>query len=64
MSQPKFKDSPVELDQHLLFPTNIFDLLPTTDHDCFVYESLFQSIDTSEVEKSIIISGNMPIRQS
>ncbi|MBO9496676.1 IS1182 family transposase [Thalassotalea sp. G20_0] len=50
MSQPKFKDSPVEVDQHLLFPTNIFDLLPT-DHDCFVYESLFQSIDTSEVEK-------------
>ncbi|WP_257296194.1 transposase [Endozoicomonas sp. YOMI1] len=50
MPQPKFKDSPVEVDQHLLFPTNIFDLLPT-DHDCFVYESLFQSIDTSEVEK-------------
>ncbi|WP_448217991.1 IS1182 family transposase [Endozoicomonas sp. 2B-B] len=47
---PKFKDSPVEFDQHLLFPTNIFDLLPK-DHDCFVYESIFQNIDTSEVEK-------------
>ncbi|MGI9278292.1 MAG: IS1182 family transposase [Endozoicomonas sp.] len=47
---PKFKDSPVEFDQHLLFPTNIFDLLPK-DHDCFVYEAIFQNIDTSEVEK-------------
>lgn len=47
---PKFKDSPVEFDQHLLFPTNIFDLLPK-DHDCFVYETILQNIDTSEVEK-------------
>ena len=47
---PKFKDSPVEFDQHLLFPTNIFDLLPK-GHDCFVYEVIFQGIDTSEVEK-------------
>ncbi|WP_422132798.1 IS1182 family transposase [Endozoicomonas sp. ALD040] len=47
---PKFKDSPVEFDQHLLFPTNVFDLLPK-DHDCFIYESIFQNINTSEVEK-------------
>lgn len=47
---PKFKDSPVEFDQHLLFPTNIFDLLPK-DHDCCIYETIFQSIDTSAVEK-------------
>lgn len=50
MPPPKFKGSPAEFDQHLLFPTNIFDLLPK-DHDCFVYEVIFQSIDTSEVEK-------------
>ena len=49
-SPPKFKDSPVEFDQHLLFPTNIFDLLPK-DHDCYIYEAIFQSINTSEVEK-------------
>ncbi|WP_422492056.1 hypothetical protein [Endozoicomonas sp. ALD068] len=49
---PKFKDSPVEFDQHLLFPTNVFDLLPK-DHDCFIYESIFQNINTSEVEKNI-----------
>ncbi|UYM16703.1 transposase [Endozoicomonas euniceicola] len=47
---PKFKDSPVEFDQHLLFPTNIFDLLPK-DHDCYIYETIFQNIDTSKVEK-------------
>lgn len=47
---PKFKDSPVEFDQHLLFPTNIFDLL-SEQHDCYVYETIFQHIDTSEVEK-------------
>ena len=46
---PKFKDSPVEFNQHLLFPTNIFDLLPK-QHDCYVYETIFQYIDTSEVE--------------
>lgn len=50
MSPPKFKNSPVEFDQHLLFPTNIFDLLPK-DHDCYVYEDIFKLIDTSEVEK-------------
>ena len=49
-SPPKFKDSPVEFDQHLLFPTNIFDLLPK-DHDCYIYEVIFRSINTSEVEK-------------
>ena len=48
---PKFKDSPAEFDQHLLFPTNIFDLLPR-DHDCFVYEAILHNIDTSEIEKN------------
>ncbi|WP_442876556.1 transposase [Endozoicomonas sp. GU-1] len=50
MSSPKFKDSPAEFNQHLMFPTNIFDLLPP-DHDCFVFEDIFRHIDTSEVEK-------------
>lgn len=50
MSSPKFKSNPVECDQHLLFPSNIFDLLPK-DHDCFVYADIFKAIDTSEIEK-------------
>ena len=45
MSVP-FKSSPIEFNQHLLFPTNIFDLL-TKGHECFLYADLFQQIDTS-----------------
>ena len=48
MSIP-FKSSPVEFNQHLLFPTNIFDLL-SQDHECFLYTELFQQIDTSSLE--------------
>jgi hypothetical protein len=43
MSVP-FKSSPVEFNQHLLFPTNIFDLLPK-NHECFLYAELFQQLD-------------------
>jgi hypothetical protein len=38
MSAP-FKSSPVEFNQRLLFPSNIFDLLPK-DHECFLYADL------------------------
>jgi transposase len=48
MSVP-FKSSPVEFNQHLLFPTNIFDLLPK-DHECFLYAELFQQLDTRRRE--------------
>jgi transposase len=55
MSIP-FKLSPVEFNQHLLFPTNIFDLLPK-DHECFLYAELFQEIDTSRLESLYSIKG-------
>jgi hypothetical protein len=60
MSVP-FKSSPVEFNQHLLFPPNIFDLLPK-DHECFLYADLFQQIDTSSLESlycsaTITLSG-------
>ena len=55
MSVP-FKSSPVEFNQHLLFPTNIFDLLPK-DHECFLYADLFQQIDTSSLESLYSIKG-------
>lgn len=32
-----FKDDSKNFNQRLLFPTNIFDLLPK-DHECFVYD--------------------------
>jgi len=55
MSIP-FKSSPVEFNQHLLFPTNIFDLLPK-DHECFLYADLFQQIDTSSLESLYSVKG-------
>jgi transposase len=55
MSVP-FKSSPVEFNQHLLFPTNIFDLLPK-GHECFLYAELFQMIDTSSLESLYSVKG-------
>ena len=49
--KPPFKLSPVELDQRLLFPTNIFDLL-SKGHECCLYEDIFQQLDTSKLESN------------
>ena len=49
MSIP-FKRSPVEFNQRLLFPTCIFDLL-SEEHECYVYNDIFQQLDTSSLEK-------------
>ena len=49
--KPPFKPSPVELDQRLLFPSNIFDLL-SKDHECYLYKDIFQQLDTSELESN------------
>ena len=49
MSTP-FKASPSEYNQHALFPSNIFTLLPD-DHECHLYKSLFEQFDTSTLEK-------------
>ncbi|MDO9048039.1 MAG: transposase [Methylobacter sp.] len=51
-----FKSSPLEFNQHLLFPSNIFDLLPE-DHECYLYTDLFQQLDTSAVESSYKVKG-------
>ncbi len=50
------KSSPVEFNQHLLFPSNIFDLLPN-DHDCCLYTELFQMLDTSPIESRYKVKG-------
>ena len=47
--KPPFKPSPVELNQRLMFPTNVFDLL-SEDHECYLYEDIFRQLDTSELE--------------
>lgn len=50
MSKP-FKKRPDEFNQRLLFPTNIFDLLPN-GHECYVYADILKQLDTSELEKA------------
>ena len=52
--KPQFKPSPIELDQRLLFPTSIFDLL-SKDHECFLFEDIFSQLDTSELESNYSI---------
>ncbi len=47
--KPTFKPSPVELNQRLMFPTNIFGLLDA-DHECYLYKDIFQQLDTTELE--------------
>ena len=44
-----FKTSPTEFNQHLLFPSNIFTLLPE-DHECRLYQDLFEQLDTITLE--------------
>ena len=48
MSVP-FKKLPVEFSQRQLFPSSVFDLLPD-DHECYLYNDIFQHIDTSSLE--------------
>ncbi|ERI54520.1 hypothetical protein N878_00380 [Pseudomonas sp. EGD-AK9] len=56
MQSPPFKESPIEVDQRLLFPSNIFDLL-AEDNDCFIYEEIFKHLDTSVVEQQYSCIG-------
>lgn len=46
-----FKKDPKEYRQGMLFPGNLFDLL-SDDHCCFVFEDIFQQIDTSSLMKN------------
>ncbi len=51
-----FKKDPIEFNQRSLFFTNVFDLLPH-DHSCFVYEDIFEQLDTSSVEQNYSVLG-------
>ncbi len=53
---PPFKESPIEYHQHQLFPTNVFELLDK-EHECYVYETLFEQLDTSELESQYSVLG-------
>jgi transposase len=54
--KPLFKSSPIELNQRLMFPSNVFDLLDD-GHECYVYEELFKQLDTSELEGHYSVRG-------
>ena len=45
----RFKPYRKDYCQSQLFATNVFDLLPE-DHECFLYQELFEQLDMSEVE--------------
>ncbi|MDD5320564.1 MAG: hypothetical protein PHD43_08150 [Methylococcales bacterium] len=45
-----FKSSPIEFNQKLLFPSDIFDLL-AEDHEFYLYTDLFRQLDTSVINK-------------
>jgi len=49
MKKPPFKSSPVEVNQRLMFPTNIFDRL-SSDHECYLYKDILQQLDTTKLE--------------
>ncbi len=51
-----FKKDPSEFKQRALFATNVFDLLPS-DHQCYVYEDIFEQLDTSSVEEQFSVHG-------
>ena len=46
---PQFKPYRKDCSQSQLFPANVFNLLPE-DHECFLYQELFEQLGTSEVE--------------
>ena len=52
-----FKKDPMEFKQRALFATNVFDLLPS-DHPCYVYEDIFEQLDTSSVEEKFSVRGH------
>ena len=51
-----FKQSPIEFNQRLLFPSNIFDLLPG-EHECYLYGDIFKELDTSSLESKYSKNG-------
>jgi len=51
-----FKKDPAAFNERSLFATNVFDLLPQ-DHTCFVYEDIFEQLDTSSIEQKYSVRG-------
>lgn len=56
MTKIPFKDAPIDYDHKALFPSNVFDLLPS-NHECFVYQDIIDQLDTSELEQTYSVKG-------
>jgi len=54
--KPQFKDYEVERDQHQLFATNVFELLPP-EHDCFLFADLIAQLDTTDALEHYSVLG-------
>ena len=46
-----FKSSPIDFNQHLLFPVDIFDPL-ADDHECYFYTDILLQLDASAVDST------------
>jgi len=51
-----FKTAPEEYSQSVLFPSNIFDLLPE-DHECFIYSEVLELIDVTSLHQNYSVLG-------
>jgi len=56
MTKIPFKDAPINYDQRILFPSNVFDLLPIA-HECYVYKDIINQLDTSDLEQQYSVRG-------
>jgi transposase len=54
--KPPFKRNPVEYQQRQMFPSSVFDLL-SADHECYLYQDIFQQLDTTELEGHYSVLG-------
>jgi len=51
-----FKKDPSEFNQRVLYPSNVFDMLPK-DHECFIFDDIFRQINISSIEKNYSYIG-------
>lgn len=56
MSKIPFKSAPAEFNQSVLFPNNIFDLLPK-NHESYLFSDIFDQIDTTSIESKYKVKG-------
>ncbi len=56
MKKIPFKSAPQDFDQRKMYPSSVFDLLPS-EHECYVYRDLIAQLDTSTLEATYSVKG-------